>query len=171
MFSVIVTAAALACWPASTLADGPTVPFRDSGSGEITDLELVDFYHVRQGFEATGLALHMGRVDFDATLASGLGHTLYFPETVLSHYGYVLDGHGIYTAANGAQLQVEYDGEFERIDDVVYLFVEFRFTEGTGRLAGVTGRADTDVIAAGRNVGDPFVYTVEGTLTFPDRPR
>jgi hypothetical protein len=160
--SLILTAAALSCWTAPVLADH-NVPFKSSGSGIVTGLDQRNLPFVSQEYYGTGVASHLGYAELSG------GHTLLF---LSAHGGLILDGTFTLTAADGSKLSGTYDnGTFQREGEVVYLSGTFRFETGTDRLAGVTGEADTDVTAAGRDVGSTFFWNMEGTLTFPDRPR
>ncbi len=160
-FSIILTAAALACWPATVRADH-NVPYRDSVEG-IGVLDPSGFPLVDVFIEGTGYGTHFGRFH-------GEGHH------ILDFTDGSVVGKGLFTTPDGSTIVVKYSGWFT-LDPEFLLFLDIEFTNGTGRLAGVTGSAD-DTIVYVTPVTDPtlpynvtFTYTSHGSLTFPDNRR
>ncbi len=167
-FGLILSAAALSCWPAPILAGPPEHSYRDSALGEVTYLALIDpnptgptFY---QEYEGTGVANPLGRYNFAGS------HILKFePPPGIGEegaHGSVL-GEFTTTTPDGSTITGTYAGTFRRVEGVVRFDLTVLFGEGTGRLDGVTGEAVTSVIATGASPGNPFTWTSEGFLTFP----
>ena len=160
---VILTAAALLCWAAPTLA-GPTVPYKDSVEGT-TDLTFTGPLTAIQTVDGTfGVATHLGRVQVSGQ------HTLTFDASPGPGVtGTVTNGHITYTAADGSTIDADYEGSFVIVSTnppLLLFSLQAVFSNGTDRLEGVTGEADIDVTG---HLGS-FTYTSDGTLTYPDRP-
>lgn len=157
-FGLILTAVALSCWPAPTLA-GPTVPYRDRVSGKAV---------------TTG-----GPTVFTTTLSGqGLAHpfgpfTMTGTETLTVTSvtngvasGPVTDGTFTNTTVDGSTVSGTFFGAFT-IDlktGVRKLVLSVTATQGTGRLLGVTGQATATVIS---DAAGNFTYTSVGKLTLP----
>jgi hypothetical protein len=163
-FGLTLTAAALFCWPAPVLADGPTVPYKDHLSGQVTVLGG-SYPTFTQSYSAMGEATHMGRCQVigHQTLHFVFGHPLQ-----VGAYGDVLDGEIFYTAADGSELMGRYSGTFKRTSpDFVVLTIDVEFVGLTGRLVGVHGTSTATIKASGPFVGNPFIWTSDGEWTFP----
>ena len=154
-FTLVLTAAALSCWPAPSLA-GPTVPYQDSASGILTAVDATNSPAVSVSIAGLGQATYLG-------LFSMVGsHTLHLDT------GLVTDGQFTYKAADGSTMVGIYSGymEFDASGALqLFLIVQLLPDEGTGRMYGVRGSALTVVTVYGFEVGSPFTYTSEGTLT------
>ena len=75
---------------------------------------------------------------------------------------------GVAVAADGSTISGTYEGTYTVLDNGQIQFdVRVLWLEGTGRLEGVTGEADTVAILDGLAAGAAFTYDTEGTLTFP----
>jgi hypothetical protein len=136
-------------------AAGPTVPHKESCSGTITGL-TVNGQIAAQTFAGVGNATHLGRYRISG------GHQLNLAT------GQVLNGRFTSIAADGSTISGSYSGTFTEISPGVFQFkVHVLYTTGAGRLAGVTGAADTVAIVNGSAPGSTFTYSTLGTLTFP----
>jgi hypothetical protein len=156
-FSLIMTAAALLCWPAPLLS-GPTVPYKDriAGTGTIVN---VSGPTVTVALMGKGEATHFGRCKVE-----GL-HKL----TFLTPTSGTVDGSGAYTAADGSTIAGIYSGTFTTIPGGRQLTLTAVFKQGTGRLAGFTGKVTTtvNVTVTPNPLSTTFTYASTGTLTFP----
>jgi hypothetical protein len=164
-FGLILTAAALLCRTAPVLADGPTVPYKDHLSGQVTDLGG-GYPTFTQSYSAQGEATHLGRcqVSGSQTLLFVAGHPL-----EVGAHGEILHGLIQYTAADGSVLMGQYSGTFKRTSPYfVVLTVDIEFVGVTGRLVGVHGTTTATIIASGPFVGNSFSWTSDGEWTFPD---
>jgi hypothetical protein len=164
-FGFILTAAALLCWAAPTLA-GPTVPYKDHASGEVDTLGGT-YPTFTQTYSATGEATHLGHSQYEGS------QTLHFADGTkpleVGAHGEILDGFMMITAADGSVLLGQYSGKFERPSpDFVVLTIDLQLVGVTGRVTGVTVTATTTIIASGPFVGNPFIWTTHGEWTFPD---
>jgi hypothetical protein len=155
----ILTAAALLCWAAPTLA-GPTVPYKDHASGTAEVTGVIDpgpppILAIRiHGF---GEGTHLGLYEFD-------GHHILNFQT-----GEVEDGESTLTAADGSTMSGIYFGtSTTRPDGTLEIDLTVLSLGLTGRLEGVTSVFQTTVLATqtGPTTFD-FTWTSEGTWTFP----
>jgi hypothetical protein len=127
-----------------------TVPHKEHCTGTLTDVVPGTLFFAGQG-EATHFGLYTieGSNDFDAD-------------------GNVFGGVFTTTAADGSTISGIYAGTYTPLADGKVRFdVHVHWLEGTGRLAGVTGEADTVAILDGVAPGAAFEYVTRGTLTFP----
>jgi hypothetical protein len=82
--------------------------------------------------------------------------------------GNVKNGEFTTIAADGATISGDFSGTYTVLADGRIRFdVRVHWTQGTGRLAGVTGEANTTAFLTGRQEGASFTYDTLGTLTFP----
>jgi hypothetical protein len=154
-FGVILTAVALLCWPAPTLA-GPPVPYKDRVSGQAAP-PTGTYPTFNVTLTGKGAATYLGRFTMIGA------ETLTFDPGSLTSG--VVDGTFTYFGVDGKTTNSgTFTGRFtllatggRRLDLTVT-------AQGTGRLAGVTGTAKATVFsdAAGK-----FTYTSVGTATFP----
>jgi hypothetical protein len=163
-FGIVLTVAALACWTASVLA-GPTVPYKDHAQGIGLVTGVIDpgpppILAIAIG--GSGEGTRLGRYDFVGS------HTLNFQTMTVD------DGTFVQTAADGSALSGTYSGTVKQTGPntrVLDLTVEI--VEGTGRLAGVTGVNQTEVIVTGPfttptgKMYFTFTWTSDGTWTLP----
>ncbi len=139
--------AVLGVFCAAGAAHAHTVPHKESCDGRLTSVTPITM-----DFVGTGVATHMGKYHI-------VGGHLYFPDGTLF---------GVFTstAADGSTISGTYAGTFAPIGGTLFRFdVDVHYLTGTGRLAGVTGSADTVAIldmATGL-----FHYDTDGTW---DRP-
>jgi hypothetical protein len=159
---VILTAAALSCWPAPVLA-GPTVPYKDHASGTA---EVIGVIHpgpppiLEIRIHGFGEGTHLGHFEFTGT------HILNFQTMEVE------DGEFTFTAADGSTISGIYFGPFtQTAPDVRRNDLTVLILEGTDRLAGVTGIVQTVVIVVGTGPTFDFTWTSEGFLTFPNGPQ
>jgi hypothetical protein len=118
-----------------------------------------------QTYSGTGVANPLGRID-----VSGTHLLIVMGVDVNGTYGFV-DGDAIYTTRDGSTITSTYSGTFHHDELGHSLFTAFCVLgEGTGRLEGVTGTTETDVVATGRQPGAPFTWTTHGKVTFPGQP-
>jgi hypothetical protein len=127
-----------------------TVPHKEHCQGTLTRVVPGTLYFAGEG-EATHFGKYTitGSNDFDAA-------------------GHVLDGKFTTIAADGSTISGVYAGTYTVLGpDQVRFDVHVLWLEGTGRLAGVTGEADTVAFLNGVATGSHFEYVTNGTLTFP----
>jgi hypothetical protein len=162
-FGLILTAAALLCWPAPVLA-GPTVPYKDKASGWAmltpTDSRTTFLADIWGEGEAT----HLGLYEFTGH------HTLQFntPTT-----GEIRDGTFTFTAADGSTISGTYSGTFAPSPtdpDVRQNVLDVVVTGGTGRLSGVTGSITTTVDVVGAPPMLTFTWTSVGEIDLGRTP-
>ena len=161
---VILATVALSCWPAAGRAGPPEHPYRDSVSGEVTELDTSNFPAVYQEYEATGKSNPFGPIGIAGS------HILTFdpppgPGEEGAHGSVV--GQFTTTTRDGSTISGAYSGAFVRVEGVVLFALHVEFGEGTGRLEGVTGEAVTFVTASGPSEGDSFTWISKGFLSFP----
>jgi hypothetical protein len=138
---------------------GPTVPYKDSISGVVTGLVMTGPGMFTQTIAGTGQATHIGRVGVSGS------HTLKF---LTPQMGQVLNDSFTYIGPAGKTMTGTYSGTFTQVTPNSRRFDLTVSLQGGGKLAGVTGTAQTVVITMGQGgPGSTFTYTSAGTLTFP----
>ena len=108
---------------------------------------------------------------------AGKGHATHFGKYSIEgsnefdDQGHVLNGEFTTTVSDGSTISGIYSGSYEVQEDGTIIFlVEVQWLTGTGRLEGVTGKANVIAILSGVEQGDTFEYFTQGTLTLPKRP-
>jgi hypothetical protein len=139
---------------------GPTVPHRESANGNLTSVIQPNPPSVPLGtmqWVAKGVGSQLGRYTqvgshkFTAPNANGVGQ---------------LNGVFTTTAADGATISGTYSGTYTILPNNTIRFdVVALWLRGTGRLAGVTGRAP--VVAIMNATTGAFHYDDLGTWTYP----
>lgn len=126
-------------------------PFRADfvtrGQGPVPDPACGDFPRLLNTQVGEGQATHLGRFSFVATFCMDVTDVLDDGQLTAGESVPYDNGFGILTAANGDELHIEISGAVLPSDHPDYDFEfrdEFRFTDGTGRFAGVTGEGMTD---------------------------
>jgi hypothetical protein len=160
-FGLFLAGIALSFWPAPTLA-GPTVPYKDHVSGSATSLLVSPSPPtVATHIEREGVATYLGRCAIEGD------HLLVFTSPT---EGFVVGGTVTYTAADGLTMSGTYSGPFETVDGVRLLHLEVVVDEGTRRLDGLTGWAETTVYVV-PDPEDPLTavwdYDATGEVTLP----
>jgi hypothetical protein len=125
----------------------------------------------KQTFDASGEATHLGQ--FTVKDVWEVLRFTWADPTTGAHGGAVLDGEIVFRAADGRTTLTARitGGEFSHVPgSPVDLLLEIEFTEGTGRMAGVSGTAGMHALAEGAAPPSGFTFTSEGTLTFSEWP-
>jgi hypothetical protein len=132
---------------------GPTVPHKESCDGVLTNVIPPSADAPGEmDFVGVGKATHMGQYHI-------VGGHLFTPEGDLV-------GAFTSTAADGSTISGTYEGVFFPIGGTLYQFeVSVDYLVGTGRLAGVTGHAETVAILDAAT--GEFHYDTLGTWTLP----
>lgn len=149
-FAVLVALVGLA--PAGT-AGAQTVPHQESCDGHMS--KFVPPTATEPGFmgiDGLGEATHMGKYRI-------LGGHSFTPDGQL-------EGPFTSTAADGSTVSGNYTGVFYPVGGTLFQFeVTVVWTEGTKRLAGVTGEAS--IVATLDMATGQFHYDTDGTWTLP----
>ena len=132
---------------------GPTVPHKESCNGTLTNvIPPTESSPGRMDFVGKGVATHTGKYQIVG------GHD-FTPDGNL-------EGTFTSTAADGSTISGMYEGTFAPIGGTLFQFnVTVVWTNGTGRLEGVTGIAD--VVAVLDAATGEFHYDGDGTWTLP----
>jgi hypothetical protein len=135
-----------------------TVPHKEHCKGTLTDVLLPTPTHPLPSllFAGVGQATHFGKYSVEGS-------------NDFDDQGNVLNGEFTTTVADGSTISGVYEGTYTPLPDGTVRFdVHVLWLEGTGRLAGVTGEADTVAFLDGVFPGAAFEYFTDGTLTFPN---
>jgi hypothetical protein len=136
--------------PALVNSHAHTVPHKEHCAGTLTRVEPGKLH-----FAGEGNATHFGKYSISGS-------------NEFDDQGNVKNGEFTTVAADGATISGDYSGTYTVLADGRIRFdVHVHWTQGTGRLAGVTGEADTTAFLTGLQEGATFTYDTLGTLTFP----
>jgi hypothetical protein len=142
--------ALVACWSFAGAAQAQTVPHKEHCTGTLVEVVPGTLF-----FAGEGHATHFG--DYSITGSNDF-----------DDQGNVTNGQFTTVAADGSTISGTYEGTYTVLADGKIQFkVHVLWLEGTGRLEGVTGEADTVAILDGLEPGAAFEYDTKGTLTFP----
>jgi hypothetical protein len=132
----------------SPVMAGPTVPHKESCDGQVAFPAPGTL-----AFAGQGVATHMGRY----SISGGNQITL---------NGQIINGTFTSVAADGATISGIYFGTYTNLpNNLVRFDVTAVWLQGTGRLAGVTGRGA--VVAIVNLSNNTYHYDTLGTWTFP----
>jgi hypothetical protein len=145
-----VASTAAAVIVATAAAVSATVPYKERGTGTVTNVVGNRIF-----FAGGGKATHLGKY----TLTGSNDFDL---------VGNIQNGQVTSTAANGATLSGTYAGTYTPLPTGQLKFdVHVQWSTGTDQLAGVTGAANVVAIIDGISPGSPYVLDGIGQLLFP----
>jgi hypothetical protein len=139
---------------------GPTVPHRESTDGQLTSSINPTATNPlgSQTWVAKGKATHMGNYSEVG------GHNFTAPNAL--GVGLILYGKFSSTAADGATISGTYSGTYTLLaNNMVQYTVTPIYVQGTGRLAGVTGKGTAVALLNGTT--GTFHFDTVATWTFP----